>query len=262
MKSTARFRMFALVLPALALAALAVPGSFEGRAHAQKKGPKPKPACGLRNFPLYAGASWTYKSGPDEMKITVESVAPGKDADGVAATVIKVDETFKNESVKLEYTCTDAAGLRVPVDSFFFTGEAGGIYGSAYKITKHDDVWLHPDSETITDSGWQEKIKADVTRADTGGRGATHPDAKIEVERYVVVKGVDLVVLPIGQHNALKVNFELRSRAFVGEEKVEQIIDDKNPGAMWFVKDLGIVQVEDNLKTRRTWELVATTVTK
>jgi hypothetical protein len=263
-KSTARVRLLSFfVLPALALAALVAPGS-EGHALAQKKagGPKPKPACGLRNLPLFTGASWTYKSGVDEMKITVESVAPGKDAEGKPATVIKVDETYKNESLKLDYTCTDKEGLRVPPESFFFTGEPGGIYGDTVTITKHEDVWLHPDVEAITDSGWQEKIKADVTRADTGGRGAKHPDAKIEVERYVVVKGVDLVVLPLGQYNATKVQFELRSRAFIGEDKTEQIIDDKNPGALWMVKDLGVVQVEDNLKTRRTWELVATTVTK
>ncbi len=265
MKSTARSRSFRFALSVLAfgvVAALAMPAVLEGRAVAQKKkGAKPKPACGLRNLPLYAGASWTYKSGVDEMKIAVDSVGPGKDADGNAATIIKVDETYKGETNKLEWSCTDKAGLRVPPESFFFTGEAGGLWGSSLKITKHEDVWLHPDAEVISDSGWQEKVKADVTRTDLGGRGAKHPEpAKIEVERYVKVDGSEQLSVPAGAWNAQKVTFELRGRAIVGDEKVEMLIDDKNPGVMYLVKDLGIIGYEDNLKTRKVWQLSATTV--
>ena len=72
-KSPARFRSLQFVIPAVVLGgvvALAAPGG----AVAQKKGAagKKAPACGLRNFPLYPGASWTYKSGVDEMKISVD----------------------------------------------------------------------------------------------------------------------------------------------------------------------------------------------
>jgi hypothetical protein len=257
-KSTARFRSFRFVLPALAFGAavaLASPGAV-----AQKKGPKPKPACGLRNFPLYAGASWTYQAGTDQMKISVDSVGPGKDADGAAATVIKVDETYKGETNKLEYTCTDKKGLRVPPESFFFTGEAGGLWGSTVKITKHDDVWLHPDVDVQNDNGWTETVKAEVTRTDLGGRGTKHPDAKLEVERYVKVDAQEQLSVPAGAWTAQKVTFQLRGRALIGEDKVDIIIDDKNPGAFWVVKDLGIIGYEDNLKTRKSWQLIATTV--
>src|SRR5262249_46545229 len=124
-KSTLR-----ILVPALAVGgaiALLSPGAV-----AQKKGAaahKP-PACGLRNLPLFAGASWTHRAGTDEMKISIEEVGPGKDADGAPATVIKADETFKGETLKLQYTCSDKKGLRVPPESFFFTGEAGGIWGT------------------------------------------------------------------------------------------------------------------------------------
>jgi hypothetical protein len=260
-KSIARSRSFRIVVPALALAAAAAL-SLPHAAAAPKKGGggAKKPACGLRNLPLYPGASWTYKSGVDEMKLAVDEVGPGKDAEGNAATVIKVDETFKGETNKLEWTCTEKAGLRVPPESFFFTGEAGGLWGSSIKITKHDDVWLHPDAEVIHDSGWQEKVKADLTRTDLGGRGAKLEPAKIEVERYVKVDGNEQVEVPAGSFNATKVTFELRGRAIVGDDKTEMQIDDKNPGAMFFVKDLGIVTYEDNLKTRKSWQLIATTV--
>jgi hypothetical protein len=258
-KSTARFRSLQFVVPAVVLGgvvALAAPGG----AVAQKKAGRKAPACGLRNFPLYAGASWTYKAGVDEMKISVDEVGPGKDAEGNAVTVIKVDETFKGETNKLEYTCTDKKGLRIPAESFFFTGEAGGLWGTSLTITKHDDVWLHPDAEVSGDSGWQESVKADVVRTDTGGRGAKHPDAKVEIERYVKVDGVEQLAVPAGTWNALKVTFQLRAKAFVGAEKADVFVDDKTPGNMWFVKDLGIVGYEDNLKTRKAWQLVATTV--
>jgi hypothetical protein len=142
-----------------------------------------------------------------------------------------------------------------------FTGEPAGIWGAQLTITSHQDVWLHKDAEVVADSGWQEKLKADVTRSDTGGRGAKHPDAKIEVERYVSVKAKDEVNLPIGQWKAIKIDFDLRARAFVGEEKVELVtIDDKNPGSVWLVPDVGVVKYQDNFKTKKVWELVSTTV--
>jgi hypothetical protein len=259
-KSTARFRSLKFVVPALALGgavALFSPGAV-----AQKKGAagKKAPACGLRNFPLYAGASWTYKSGTDEMKIAVDEVGPGKDADGAPATIIKVSETYKGETSILQYSCTDKKGLRVPVESFFFTGEAGGLWGTQLAITKHDDVWLHPDVDVSGDNGWQESVKADATRTDLGGRGAKHPDAKVEIERYVKVDGVEQLQVPAGTWNAIKVTLQLRAKALIGEEKADVLVDDKTPGNMWFVKDLGIIGYEDNLKTRKAWQLVATTV--
>ncbi len=255
-------RLVRFALPALALAVIAAPAVFEGHAVAQKKakGARPKAACELRNFPIYAGASWTYKSGVDEIKISVESVGPGKDDAGNAVTVIEVDETYKNETNKLKWTCTAKTGLRVAPESFFFTGEPGGLWGSTIEVTKHDDVWLHPDAEVIEDSGWQEKFKANVPRTDQGGRSAKHLDARIEVGRFVTVHGLEAVQLAVGQWAAQKVAFELRAAAFIGEEKLDLLIDDKNPGAFWLVKDLGVVRYEDNLKTRRAWELTATTV--
>ena len=260
MKSPARFRSLRFVLPAAILGGVVALAAPVG-AVAQKKGAAKKaPACGLRNFPLFPGASWTYQAGVDAMKISVDEVGPGKDAEGNPVTVIKVDETFKGETNKLEYTCTDKKGLRIPPESFFFTGEAGGLWGTSLTITKHDDVWLHPDAEVIGDSGWQELLNADAVRTDTGGRGAKHPDAKVKIERYVKVDGTEQLSVPAGTWNALKVTFQLRASAYVGAEKADVFVDDKVPGNMWFVKDLGIVGYEDNLKTRKAWQLVATTV--
>jgi len=254
-------------LGASALLAGVAPGHALAKPKAKAAG-GPAAACGLRNLPLYSGASWTYKSGPDEMKVAVLSVAPGKDDAGAAVTAIEVEETHTvggtkpvTTTLKATWTCTEKSGLRVAPESFFFTGEAGAPQGSTLKITEHTDVWLHPDAEVIQDNGWQEKLKAEVTRTDLGGKGAVkHPDAKIEVERYVLVHPTDPVSVPAGQFGALKVTFELRARGLVGQEKIELMIDDKQPGIVWFVKDLGIVKIEDNLKTRRSWELVTTTV--
>jgi hypothetical protein len=229
-------------------------------AAAKKKKPKAgatKPACDQRFLPLVAGNSWTYQSGADQVTVKITSVGPGE---AKGSMLIKVEETFGALVSKNEWTC-DAKGLRVSPDSFFFAGEPGGVYGTQVTWTSHDDVWLHPDVEVVPESGWQEKLKADVTRTDLGGTGLAHPPAKLEVERYVIVHPAEAVQGNIFQGDALKVEFQLRARAFIGEEKVElQIIDDKNPGAMWMVKDFGVVKVKDNLKGGKTWDLINSSV--
>jgi hypothetical protein len=249
--------------------ALAAPGTSSA-AKAKKAGAgAPAPACGIRSLPLYAGASWTYKSGPDEMKLVVTSVGPGKDATGNAVTAIDVEETYSRKPApdkepvvstqKLTWTCT-AAGLRIDPLSFYYTGEAGGVFGSELKITKRDGVWLPPDASLSTGSGWEEKLEGDIVRTDLSGKGVTHPPATVSVQRVPTVGEVEAVNVAAGSFTARKVAFQLRAQAVSGGEKFDVLIDATNPGGIWFAKDVGIVKYEDNLKTRRSWELVATSV--
>lgn len=234
-------------------------------AQAKKKGGgragAPKPACNLSYLPLVAGYSWTYVSGPDTVQVKVRAVAPGKDDKGADVIVIKVVETLNGTlEVQNEWTCTPDGGLRISPDSFFFTGEAGGRFGVDVTWTAHEDVWIHPDKNVVAESGWQEKLKGDVKRADSGGQGAKHEDAKLEVERYALVKAPEDIALPLYQGKAVKIEFQLRGRAIIGTEKTEITIDDKAPGEVWLVKGFGIVKIKDNLKGGKTWEITNTTV--
>jgi hypothetical protein len=229
-----------------ALLALLVPAT----ALAQKAGP---PACGLRSIPMAVGNYWVYKvaSGTDLVTIKVVEVTPPKDG---KPTQIKLEETWKGRTAPVVATCTPGGGYIIPPDSFFFAGEPGGGVGVTLKVTSHDAVTILPDEQLVADTPWIEILKAEATREPAEGTKAKHAPAKIELERHCLVKGNEEVVGLIGQWNPQKFTFELRGRAFVGEEKWD--IPIKRPGAVWFVKGLGVVKLDDAFD--RSWELVET----
>jgi hypothetical protein len=252
--------------PLVAVAVL-VPATSALAKAKKKRGKAAPPACNLHYLPLVAGYSWTYASGQEQVEVKVTGVQQGKDEAGEPATLINVQETYGAQVQKTQWTCTAGKGLRISPDSFFFTGEPGASYGTQVTWTSHEDVWLHPDVNVVADSGWGEKLKGDVKRADTGGQGVVHPDAKLEVERYVVVKPAEMYSSAVWQGKAMKLEFQLRGRAMVGDEKQEIAIDDKNPGEVWLAKDVGVIKIKDNLKADpvsrlggKTWELVASNV--
>lgn len=254
-----RFAKLCVVSGLVLLGALALP---QAHAKAKAKGKaKTPPACDLGYLPLVAGNSWVYTSGPDTLQVKVTGVAPGTDEFGKPATLIKVRESFAGKDVDHTWSCTKEGGLRVSPDSFFFVGEPGLRVGIEVKWTSHDDVWIHPDGNIVKDSGWQEKLKGDVTRPDTGGGGATHTEAKLEIERYALVKATETISLPIWQGDAVHIEFNLRGRVFLGANKTDiTVIDDKNPGGVWLAKGVGVVRIKDNLKGGKTWELTSSSL--
>jgi hypothetical protein len=121
-------------------------------------------------------------------------------------------------------------------------------------------VWLPPDGSLAPGSGWEEKLEGDVARTDLSGKGVAHPPATVSVQRVPAVGDRESVTVPAGAFTALRITFQLRAQATAGGEKFDVMIDAQNPGSIWFVKDVGVVKYEDNLKTRRSWELVQTSV--
>lgn len=215
----------------------------------------PPPACGLKALPLAVGNTWTYKSGTQQVSIKVLDVSPGKDYAGKPTTVITTEETYQGRTIKAMSTCS-AAGFQASIDSFFFSGEAGGAAGGALNVTDRDRVTLLPDDQLVTDQGWIEIVKADVVRSDGAGLGVTHEPAKVEVERHVSIKGDERLMIGIGQFTTQKVYFELRGRGVVGEQTVE--IPIKRPAMIWLAKGVGFIKVEDAFD--KTWELVESSV--
>jgi hypothetical protein len=236
------------------LAALAALTLTAGDAGAQKKkkiGATGPTACNLKSIPLAAGNSWTYRSGGQTVTIKVLDVGPGKDFAGKAVTVANVEETFNDNTTKTVFTCTPA-GLQVPLESFFFTAEPGGGVGTAFTVTARDRVTWLPDGEIAEGNGWIEAVKADAVRTDMGGAGAEHMPAKIEVERHVNVRATEKLMIGLGEFNTTHIIFELRGRGIIGDERSE--IPIKRPGAVWMVKGVGYVKVDDTFD--KTWELV------
>jgi len=222
----------------------------------KEKAPKsPPPACGFKSIPLALGNVWTYKSGSGTVLIRVADVTEGKGADGDEVE-IKVEEKYQDRATEVVFTCSEKKGLVIPPGSFFFAGEPGGAVAAEVKVTKHDSVSLVPDKEIKSGAGWVDKVYGEVVRADVSGQGAQHKPAKFEVERHVTVASSEVVELKMGRATAQRIDFELRGRGVVENEKSE--IPIKRPGAIFLLKGLGILKIDDAFD--RTWELVSTNV--
>ena len=241
---------------ALALAVVAGTAGSVAAAKKEKKPKAPPPACNMRSIPLVMGYVWTYKSGPHTVLLRVAEVTEGKDAAGEPATVVKMEEKYQDRTVSTTFTCSEAKGLVISPDSFLFAGEPGGAVGAAATVGKRESVTLLPDKELKEGAAWIEKVHGELARPDVGGQGAAHKAAKFEVERHVSVGRSEQIEIPLGKASAQKISFELRGRGIVDNEKYE--IPIKRPGALYLMKGLGVVKIEDAFD--RDWELVSTTV--
>ncbi|MBI4510092.1 MAG: hypothetical protein HY698_10695 [Deltaproteobacteria bacterium] len=202
-------------------------------------------ACGLRNLPLAAGNTWTYRSGSVDVTIRVLEVTAGKDAAGRPVTKISVEEKLHGRTHTTSMSCT-TQGLSVPPDSFFFAGEPGGAVGGKFTETAREGVTWPQDAALAPGISWVEKVKAD--------QSGPHLAAHVEVERHVAVKGPEQVVSPLGRFTAQRVGFELRGRGVVKDQKQELPV--KRPGTFWIARGVGVLRVEDAFD--RAWELVGT----
>jgi hypothetical protein len=242
------FAAFGLALAVFAFGSVADAKPKGGGAAAGAAAPT---ACGYKSIPLAIGNTWTYKAGSAVAALKIVDIGTGKDDLGKPATVIDVQEDYAGRTLKTRWSCSATGGLVVPLDSFFFSGEPGGGAGTTMTPTSRDKAWLPPENELTGDVAWVEVLKADVTRTDGGGAGATHLPGRLEVERHVQLKGTETVTLGIGQLKAQRYFFELRGRAIVEEQKVE--IPIKRPGAFWVTPGIGIIKIDDAFD--RTWEL-------
>jgi hypothetical protein len=222
---------------------------------APKKAPAAGPAaCNFRSLPLATDNTWTYRSGAQTVIIKVTDVSQGKDSAGKPATVVTLEEQFQGRTVQSTITCTPTGGLIVAMESFFYSGEPGGPVSSTIAITDRDKVTYMPDDQIVVGNGWIEVVKAEVARVDTGGAGAVHAPATIEVERHVNVKAEEPVMIGLGSFKPLKLVFELRGRGTVEDQKSE--IPIRRPGVIYVVKGVGFVKVDDAFD--KTWELTET----
>ncbi len=211
----------------------------------------PAAACGLDLFPLSKDATWTYRSGADSLVVTVVGVTDTK-----GTTTLEVSERLGDrEPLTTSWSCTRGGGLTLPTTSFFFAGEPGGLTaGMQLAQTAHDEVWLKPLAALVVDFQWTEKVRFDIARTDTSGKGATHPDAKLELERTVTVQAPEAATTDAGTFPAMKVTYGFRGRARVGESIAELLVKRDDP-ALWFSPGIGVVRIEDAFE--RTWDLVA-----
>jgi hypothetical protein len=233
-------------------------------ASAQRRGEKPPkrppPACGITTLPLQVGNEWVYRYGTNDVKIVVKEIAPGKDAAGKPNTQIKLEETHRERTIPITITC-NADGMVIPPDSLLFAGEPGGGVGFTLSNVAIDNVTLPSDTIAVQDYAWIHTVKADAARTAAEGTKVEHPPARIEIERHGLVHPTAPVEIALGSWGTTKMTFELRGRGILknakGEEEKAEI-PVKRPGTFFYVKNLGVVRIEDSFD--KTWDLVSTNV--
>lgn len=222
---------------------------------AQKKKKKAKPVCGVSFLPMAEGAEWTYDftvpDDPPELpagqlrldhpeKLTIKVTKVEKQGDAIQ---IHLEESYRKVVTNTVLSC-DKETLQVDPSSFFANGEPGGGLGMTIENFKRADnpSYIHKKGKLKKDS-WREDVSFEVTRTAEEGSSATHPKAKVEVERAVSVVGRDGVNSAMGDHpKATKVEVVITGRASVEGKSVDM---PQAKATLWFDNNIGIVRAEN-----------------
>ncbi|MFH0903238.1 MAG: hypothetical protein V2A73_21625 [Pseudomonadota bacterium] len=210
-------------------------------------------ACGSRLLPLAKGNSWTYRSGSEEVSISVKEVTVERDASGRRLARIELQETFAGTAKTTTCTCSPQTGLTVPPGSFLFSGEPSDDAGMAFAVSSHDGATYPSDGSLLVGHSWVETVRAAALRKDTSSSGGEHPAAQVEIERYVAIGAEKTMTFEKGIFRAREITFDLRGRSIVGEDKRD--LQVKRQGVVWLVGGLGIIRIDDAFA--KSWNLVS-----
>jgi hypothetical protein len=185
------------------------------------------------------------------LKVEVMSV----DKDGKSAT-ITLKETYREVEFEMTATCT-SAGIVLPAESFFFSGEPGGVSNMTVENLVHKGTSFP--ARLKSGSQWFEEIRFDVKRQATEGTKAVHDDAKVELERLATVApGQQVVDTGIQTYRSTPIEFEMRGRALIGE-KTQEIAVREN-GVLWIYGKIGVVRTREVSGVE--WQLTDTNLVK
>jgi hypothetical protein len=253
------------LLCAALLVALSAPAAAKG-SKGKKGGDKGKdkkpagaPACGIDFLPLVEGTVLTYKSYvpdsapknglsvPPPDTLTVKVVKVETSGDGAAVTL---EESYRKVVATTKLAC-DKNHLMVPPDSFFFAGEAGGGIGVTLDgLQATGDTYLVKGG--LKENTYEE-LKAVAKRTPTSGSGAQLPDAKLELERKMTVKGPEAVDVGTGPQKATRVEVDLTGRAQLAVKDEKELNMPAQHATLWFVPGTGLVKAE--VTDRLGWTL-------
>lgn len=240
-------------------AALTLPAAA---AHAQRRAKKPRPACGIIYLPLVAGNEWTYeyvpppppKKGepprlplvfpPKKVHIKVLTVTPPKKGKRNAPTVIELEETVSKLVKKTTLRCTRKS-LEVSPQSFFFAGEPGGG-------VKMELIGLQRTGKSYPGAkGFRTITSNELTITAGIKREAAHPKLKLDtvnlsMTRTLTWEGPQKVSGPAGEFSkAIRIRLEVSGKVKLNNK--ETLFPQNVPGALWFVKGVGLVKSYNTL---------------
>lgn len=248
------FRRFVSVVAAFAVVAIA------GTAFAQRAKP-PKPACGITAFPFIEGMEWVFQATapptaptgpvakprqPARVIIKVLAVEPPADKK-IEETVIKLEEKADDRVYNTTLVCkTDA--IKVPPESFFFSGEpGGGLYMELGEVVHNEgSAWTYMFQRgKMVVPTWIEDIDVPFTRTPYPGSNAKMPNGMLDLQRNVIIGMPEEVTTQLGTFSATPVQVDLAGSVTLafpdGEQKFP--IPANTLSKLWFAENIGVVQV-------------------
>lgn len=238
------FRRVALLAVAACLATPAVASA--------RPRPKSKYACGADFLALTEGAVLEYQllpatqppkgpkaDWPATFKVEVKKVEEsGKN------TTITLVEKFRDFSRETTISCGDG-GIKISPQSFFFVGELGGGLNMELSNIKREGPDLPAPADFRKGQNWTSYIKADVKRTATEGSNAEIGNAKIEIDRELIISGREAVETDLGEQRAFRLDIVLGGRAAV-EPVLDKWVDLPRANVtLWFAPGVGLVKAEN-----------------
>jgi hypothetical protein len=244
----------------LALVLLAAPNADAKR----KKKSGPAPACDMQYLPFVQGVTWKYQytippgasdapgalraKVPETFQIVVKKVDASKDG-----ATVTLEESYRKVLRTTVLTCDKKAGLVVPIDSFFFSGELPGALG----VTVEDlnlKGELYPGAVGLKKGeSYYVDVKATVLRAPGGDATVQHPKAKLEMERQITIGSKEDVEVEHGIHTAYKVDVALSGRLALDVSADKSVPLPEGNSTLWFANGIGLVRSYNRLG--QGWEL-------
>lgn len=247
----------------LVLALVAAPAllAIPTAANAQKAKPA-KAACGAKFLPFIQGTEWVYEGvaapaasvdagaaarlrlapkQPAKISVKVVSVETTS-----GTTTIGLEETVDDKSRATTVTC-DKDGMTISPQSFFFLGEPGGGLATDLENVERTGPSFALKRGKLGGPSFTETIKAKVISTPTKDTGVKLPSGSIEMERMVIVGGLEIVNTNAGKFTASRVIAEL-----IGRVRVEPATDKpleipaNTVTSFWFADDVGLVQAQNS----------------
>jgi hypothetical protein len=195
--------------------------------------------CGHDYFPSEEGTAWELAVSGDGTNYTSSTTITDSRDDGftLVSTLADGSSTFT-----MEISCTDDGLIMMDSLSQSVSASVNTNKGSGtIRTVAQSGVTLPADLEGA--STWQQYVAWEVQGSDT----VLHGDATIEY----VSRGFEVVTVPFGTYNAIRVDSEQRG-TLQGEELMSCQV------SVWYAQDVGIIKQEQTCSSMQSsYDLVS-----
>lgn len=243
------------------LTAIAVVGITQTADAQRGRKKKIKPACDITAIPFVVGTEWVYKAVPPptppkgplpkpRQPATVTIKVMSVEVQENKEVLITLEEKAEDKVYNTKLTCQKDA-LRVPPESFYFSGElGGGIQIQLGEVThKEPDVsWSYRFTKgKLTVPTWIEELKAPFTRTASEGSNIKIQNGSVDLQRNIIVgwNQPENLETDMGPMSATPMQVDLRGSVILDMANGPQefSIPANTLSKLWIVDGIGVVQV-------------------